>query len=96
MTLKLPERRSGQRVNTTLPVILENATGVTRDVSASGVFFWASGTYAVGESMSYSIEPETVGGKMLWKCQGDVVRTEPHDKRTGVAVRITEPVAAPR
>lgn len=85
-----PQKRRDQRVDTALPVFLENTRGVTRDTSASGAFFWTSGNYAPGESISFAIELKTAGGKMMWKCRGAVVRTEPRDHMVGVAARITE------
>ncbi len=84
------EKRRDRRVETELPVYVSNATGVTRDMSPSGTFFWISGTYSVGESISFSMEMKTAGGKMMWKCRGDVVRTERRGNDMGVAVRITE------
>ena len=90
-----PERRRDRRVETELPVFLGNATGVTRDMSASGAFFWISGAYAVGESISFSMEMKTAGGRMMWKCRGNVVRTEPRKNDVGVAVRITESAMEP-
>jgi len=90
MTAKLSELRKDRRVDTALPVVLENATGVTRDMSASGAFFWTSGTYAPGQSISFAVELKTAGGRMMWKCRGDVIRTEPRGNDVGVAVRITE------
>jgi hypothetical protein len=90
MKLGQAERRKDRRVETELPVFLGNARGVTRDMSPSGAFFWISGRYAVGESVSFSMEMKTAGGTMMWKCRGNVVRTEPRGDDIGVAVRITE------
>jgi len=73
-----------------MPVFLENATGVTRDMSASGAFFWISGMYALGESISFSIELQRLDGKFMLKCQGNVLRTEPRGNEVGVAVRLTK------
>jgi len=70
-------------------VILENATGVTRDVSASGAFFWVRGAYAIGEPISYRMGRKTEAGKSMLKCRGVVVRTEPRGDDVGVAVRVT-------
>jgi hypothetical protein len=92
MTAGLPEKRRDKRIDVALPVMLEDATGVTRDVSASGAFFWVSGAYAIGEPISFSMGRKTKSGKFMLKCRGDVVRTEPRGNDVGVAVRITEPV----
>lgn len=85
----LPEKRGHKRIVVALPVILENATGVTRDVSASGAFFWVSGAYAIGEPISFGMGRKTKAGKSMLNCRGVVVRTEPRGHNVGVAVRIT-------
>ena len=91
MTKEQPEKRRGQRIHTALPVFLKNVQGVTRDVSASGVFFWTSeSTCALGELISFSVELKRPEGRMMLKCHGDVVRTEPGIEKLGVAVRITD------
>jgi PilZ domain-containing protein len=95
MITEQPDNRREQRIYTALPVHMKSAEGITRDVSASGVFFWTSESIcAAGELISFSVElfprlkrPEV---KMRLRCQGDVVRTEPHDGTVGVAVKITE------
>ena len=74
-----------------MPVILKNAHGTTRDVSASGVYFWTSESIcAPGELIDFSVELKRPGGKMMLKCQGDVVRTESRATDMGVAVRIVD------
>jgi len=90
-----PHNRRDQRVDTPLMVYLDNARGVTRDMSAAGAFFWTGHEYAVGESISFAIELKTAGGRMMWKCRGDVLRTEPLDYMSGIAVRITESTMEP-
>ena len=94
-TAGLPERRRNKRINVALPVSLDKAMGVTRNVSASGVFFWISGMYALGDVISFSIGRKTASGKFMLKCRGDVIRADPCGNKVGVAVRITEPVVAP-
>ena len=91
MNKEPPEKRSGQRIQTALPVHLNSAVGITRDVSASGVFFWTSeSSCTLGELISFSVELKRPGGTMMLKCQGDVVRTEPRATEIGVAVKIIE------
>ena len=89
MTSRLAERRNEYRTGSQLPVYLNNATGVTRDMSASGAYFWTPNTYSVGETISFSIRQQSSEGRIVWKCQGNVLRTEPQDVYFGVAVRIT-------
>jgi len=90
MTEKLLERRRTRRISMALPVILANATGVTRDVSPSGVFFWKRGVFAYGDSIRFSLERQTGTGRILQRCQGVVVRTDPRGDLVGVAASITE------
>lgn len=90
MTAVSQEKRGGQRIQTALPVHLTSAAGITRDVSASGVFFWTDAICARGEPISFAVEFNRPGGRMVFKCRGDVVRTEPRAARIGVAVKITE------
>lgn len=89
ITAGLQERRRHKRIAIALPVILENATGVTRDVSASGAFFWVSGAYAIGEPIRFGMGRRTEAGKSMLNCRGVVVRTEPRGDDVGVAVRVT-------
>ena len=84
------EKRTGERVFTALSVSLGTATGVTRDVSASGIFFETDASYALGNLISFTVEFDAPGGKMLLKCRGNIVRIEPRGTQVGVAVKIME------
>lgn len=76
-------------------MLVETATGITRDFSASGVYFWKKGKCAPGEFISFSIELFMPEGRTIWKCKGDVLRAAPRGDEVGVAVRITESVMVP-
>ena len=90
-TAGLPERRRNKRINVALPVSLDKAMGVTRNVSASGVFFWISGgSYKVGDQINFSLEMSGAEGRMMVKCRGVIVRIEQYEGRLGVAVKFTE------
>lgn len=82
------EKRKDRRLDTALFVYTEHARGVTRDVSASGVFFWTSGAYAVGEPICFAMEGNATTGKNISNCQGHVLRIEPRDYMVGVAASI--------
>jgi len=84
------EKRKDRRVDTAILVFLENRRGVTRDISASGAYFWTSGRYAVGEPICFATEHNTAAGRVISKCRGHVLRTEPHDHMVGVAASIKE------
>lgn len=84
--------RGEERVRVALPVRLDSATGLTRDVGASGVFFEVDTSYKPGSEIGFIIEMEAFAEKMLLKCRGSIVRTENCGEKIGVAVRITESV----
>ena len=90
MTKDDQNQRREERVSAALPVDLGTATGITRDVSASGVFFEIDATYALASEISFAVQLETPGGKMMLRCKGEIVRIEPRGKRVGVAVKIVE------
>jgi hypothetical protein len=96
MQAKLSNKRRHHRANAGMRVFLKSATGVTRDMSASGVYFWIVGTYAIGESIRFSIELKRARGRMMRKCKGEILRVERQDSsRVGLAVRITESTMVP-
>ncbi len=68
----------------------DGGSGVTRDVSASGVFFETETEQVAGSLVDFTIEFETPSGEMRLKCHGQVVRIERHGKRQGAAVKILE------
>ena len=91
MNKEQPEKRRGQRIQTSLAVFLKNAQGITRDVSATGVYFWIPNfRYAPGELIDFAVELKRPKGRMMLKCQGDVVRTEARATEVGVAVKIVD------
>ena len=51
-TLKIPDRRKATRFQVALPVEWPEGTGITRDLSAGGVFLRQAGSSASGRSSS--------------------------------------------
>lgn len=82
------ERRREKRVGAAIAVHLATATGVTRDVSESGMFFDTDTRFAVGEAIDMELELNAPHGKLLFRCCGEVLRVEPRDRKFGVAVRL--------
>jgi len=81
--------RNEERVAATRPVKLGRGTGVTRNVSASGVFFETDVDYVPGSEVSFAIELDgPQAKKVMFKCQGQVVRVEHRDGKVGVAATI--------
>jgi len=72
-----------------MPVGLAGAGGVTRDISASGIFFETETEYQPGNKIDLALEFITPAGRLQLKCRGVIVRVEQHSDRMGVAVKIT-------
>jgi hypothetical protein len=73
-----------------LPVHLGRTSGITRDVSASGMFFETDASLNLGSSISFNVKFAAPAGNMMLKCHGEIVRIEPSGTRMGVAVKIIE------
>lgn len=87
MKRKPPEKRRQQRLGAALPVRLGKAAGVTRDVSASGVFVETDVAYHRGSRIHFEIDLETPWGGAVCDCDGKIVRVERHDRSVGIAVQ---------
>ena len=90
------EERKEERIRAAWPVTLGGErAGVTRDVSASGIYFETDSHYDPGSSIAFEIDIDTPGGAMVLSCRGQIVRTEQRDARVGVAVKILESTLKP-
>jgi hypothetical protein len=83
-------QRAEERVNAKLPVEFEHGKGITRDVSASGVFFETNAACELGSELDFALEFDSPGGPLLLRCKGTVVRVEQRDGKMGIAAKITE------
>lgn len=86
------DKRREERVSTALPVFLDDVVGTTCDVSASGMLFETSASFAVGESIDFTVEFDAPGGKRVLKCRGQIIRTEQRSGRIGVGIKISESI----
>jgi PilZ domain len=79
------ERRIGERFKLALPLEFKNGTGMTRDISTSGIFFETESAYSIGDMIRLflNFEHETL------HCEAHVVRVEPRNGQFGVAVELT-------
>lgn len=91
-------QRGNERVATMATVELGTELwprkGVTRDISASGMFIETDAIHPIEHLLTFSVELDTPQGKMPLKCRGEVVRVEPRGPKVGVAVKITESTIA--
>jgi Tfp pilus assembly protein PilZ len=78
------ERRRGERFKLSLPVQLNDGSGITCDMSTSGIFFETERAHAIGETIRLflNFEQETL------QCEARVVRVEPRNGQFGVAVEL--------
>jgi PilZ domain. len=83
-------RRAAERVKVKLPVALDKATGLTRDVSASGIYFETQTPLAENSEVDFAIALDSPAGKLRLKCKGYIVRVESRGRKTGVAVKIAD------
>ena len=64
---------------------------MTRDVSASGVFFETGEDMAAGGGIEFTVEFDSPTGKMVMRCSGRIVRVERSGAgKIGVAAKILE------
>lgn len=79
-----------------LPVTLEDgSTGLTHNISASGIYFETDRKPSRDCPLSFSVEFQNGAGGLTLRCRGEVVRIEQLDNRFGVAVRIQESKLVP-
>ena len=85
------ERRRSTRYPANLVVEMEeDRKGVTRNVSASGVFIEMRERPAVGEPVRFTLVLEhSTPQPIRLACVGDVLRVEPYGDGFGVALAIT-------
>ena len=86
------EQRGGIRFETQHPVHTEHGTGVTRNISAQGVYFETDVEPRTGALVNFFIEYRLHGRKHRLLCEGKVVRVEPRGGRVGVAARLVAPL----
>jgi PilZ domain len=92
LSTKPQEQRREERVLVTHTVRLPHSQDVTRDISASGVYFWVDATFSVGETINFVIEFGKLGVNFILKCVGEIVRVENRNGKVGLAVKISHSV----
>ena len=86
------KRRKEDRVPVSLPVNMASAKYVTRDISPSGVYLEADASFGLGDRIDFVVEFGNLGGNLLLKCNGEIVRVENKNGKIGVAVKILDSV----
>jgi len=84
------EKRQGERVDAAFAVRLGQASGVTRNVSASGIYFETQAALSVGGRINFAVDLEIAGAGMVLSCLGEIVRIDQRGDQQGVAIRILD------
>jgi len=84
--------RRHARISTELPTCIKGTQGVTRDISASGLFIMQSSEQEMGSRIDFWVDLDTPGGKLKLCCEGEVVRVEAIDGKFGIGVKILSQV----
>lgn len=85
---RFKEHRVEPRERIALPLKFgRGGHGITRDISASGLFFETDRAQQVGSVIDFEIEFDRIGGLMKFKAQGRVVRIETRGDKTGAALK---------
>lgn len=83
------EKRREQRIPATRPVQLDGGTGVTRNISSSGIFFETDVSHAEGGEISFAIEIDGVREeKIMLRARGVIVRIACNNGKVGIAAKI--------
>jgi len=83
--------REEARVTTAWRVTFAAGQGVTRNVSASGIYFVTDSAFAVGQPIKLHIEFDDLpGGPLAVICDARVVRVEKDGTARGVAATIAK------
>ena len=84
------DRRRAWRYPVNLDVNLDNGRGVSRDVSASGIYFETDAALTPGQLINFSFVLEKVypDVRLDLQCAGRIVRVDQRGGRLGVAVTI--------
>ena len=86
---QVTDNRRETRMQVARPVALGLRTGITQNISTSGVFFEIDADYDLENVIDFTIEVDSrATKKLILRCRGKIVRVEHRDGKVGVAVTI--------
>jgi hypothetical protein len=82
--------RHDERIEVALPVVFDNgATGISCNVSASGIYIESEDQIPLGSPIGLTIEFDAQpGGRVRMRCDASILRVEEKDGRRGIAAAI--------
>ena len=91
-TVKSSRRKTARapRFKAAFPVQLGGVKGVTKDISASGLFLELPESQELGAVVNLDIELDTPAGKKTLSLTGEIVRMEKRNGQVGLAINLKE------
>ena len=87
---RLQEKRGAERFEMELPLSVEGGkSGVTRDMSVSGLSFTSRESYAIGEHVELTVEYLLDGHNFPLRCEAMVVRCDSCPGGFTIGVRLS-------
>lgn len=84
----LPYERGADRFNTELAVEMAGVPGLTRNISASGIYFETESAQVPGSRVCFTVEVHARGEKFKLACEGEVVRVDRCGGVLGIAAKL--------
>lgn len=81
--------RAADRFASELPLHIKGVDGLTKNVSATGVYFETTAQPEPGSRVNFVVEVVINGQNVNMVCAGQVVRVDHIDGKVGVAVKLT-------
>jgi hypothetical protein len=82
-------RRAADRVASKLPVEISGAVGLTKNVSATGVYLETTVDQVPGSRIRFVVDVVVNGENLKMVCAGEVTRVEHRLGTVGVAVKLS-------
>ena len=80
--------RGADRFDTELPVEMGGIRGLTRNISATGVYFETEAAQTPGSHVHFTVEVNVQGEKLKLVCEGEVVRVDRKAGALGIAAKL--------
>ena len=86
------EKRREERIRLEVPVMLVNGMGVSRDISASAIYFLSDEFLPPGKPVNFLVRLDHAcpGKPLQLDCRGQVLRVEAAGEKFGIAASFSE------
>ncbi|MES2877209.1 MAG: PilZ domain-containing protein [Pseudomonadota bacterium] len=82
------DHRDEERFDSELPLLVDSSHGVSRNISATGIYFETEAAQEPGSHVHLVIEVNVQGQKLKLVCEGEIVRVDHHQGMVGVAAKL--------